>query len=159
MTFLLLSVLAVVSAAGAPTPSDQAARTPPRVNACTILTPEMAAKFATAVKKKIKTPPAETPVGVNGSQCDYEAIMLQIDPLATVSADRRRKTPGRDWVPLSGVGDTAYFHGVQDALAEVLVWTGAHHFGILIDVPVGSTAEQLKPSLIEIANLIVPRLK
>jgi hypothetical protein len=158
MTVLLLSVLAVVSAAGAPTPSDQAARNPPRVNACTILTPEIAAKFAAAAKIKITTRPVESAVG-SGSQCDYEGITLQIDPFAAVSADRMRKTPGRDWVPVGGVGDAAFFRDVQNIVAEMYVWSGARHFGFVIDVPADSTSEKLKPGLIELANLVVPKLK
>jgi len=76
-----------------------------------------------------------------------------------VSADRMRKAPAPDWVPIGGVGDTAYFHNVQNALAEMFVWSGSRHFGILIEVPAGSTSEQLKPTMIQVANLIIPKLK
>lgn len=160
MTVLILSLLAVVSAADAPSSSAQkAAGNPPRINACTVLTPDVVAQFTTATRTKMKTPPTETPVGVNGSQCDYGGIGLQIDPFATVSADRMRKAPAPDWVPIRGVGDTAYFHNVQNALAEMFVWSGSRHFGILIEVPAGSTSEQLKPTMIQVANLIIPKLK
>ena len=70
-----------------------------------------------------------------------------------------RKSPGSGWVPVTGVGDAAFFHNVQNALAELFVWSGSHHFGILIDVPAGSAAEQLKPHMIEVANRIVPKLR
>jgi hypothetical protein len=39
------------------------------------------------------------------------------------------------------------------------VWSGTHHFGILMEVPVGGTAEQLKPNMIQLANLVIPHLK
>jgi len=51
------------------------------------------------------------------------------------------------------------FHNVQNALAELFVWSGSHHFGILIEVPDGSTAEQLKPHMIQVAKQIAPKLR
>ena len=97
----------------------------------------------------MKIPPTERPVGLNGSQCDYGGIGLQIDPFARcrpIECERHRRRTGfrsRD------VGDTAYFHNVQNALAEMFVWSGSRHFAIQIEVPVGSTAEQLKPNTIQ----------
>ena len=158
MNVLILSLLAVMSTA-TPSSGQKPAGNPARINACTILTPDMAAKFAAATKTKVKSPPTEGPVGVNGSQCDYGGVGLHVEPLSTVGADRMRKSPGTDWVPVTGVGDTAYFHNVKNALAEMVVWSGSRHFGILIDVPAGSTSEQLKPKMIELANQIVPKLK
>ena len=107
----------------------------------------------------MKTPPSGSPIGVNGSQCDYGGIALHIDPFATVSADRMRKTPNSDWVPVTGVGDAAFFHNVQNVMVEMFVWSGSHHFGILMDVPAGSASEQLKPHMIQVAKLIVPKLR
>jgi hypothetical protein len=40
-----------------------------------------------------------------------------------------------------------------------MVWTGAHHFTIQMDVPNGGTAEQTKPAAIELARTIIPKLK
>jgi len=160
MNIIILSLLAAVSALGAAPSSDQnPAGASARINACTVLLPDVAATFATATNTKVKSPPAEAPVGVNGSSCDYGAIALHINPFAVVSAERMRKSPQKDWVPVSGVGDAAYLHSVQDVLAEMLVWRGSHHFGILVDVPAGSTAEQIKPHIIQVANQIIPRLK
>ena len=96
-------------------------------------------------------------MGVNGSQCDIGGLILQIDPFA--GADQMRKSPRKDWVPVSGAGETAYFHAVQNFVAELIVWSGPRHFGILMDVPAGGTAEQIKPKLIELANAIIPKLK
>ena len=160
MKIIILFLLAAVSGLGAAPASDQnAAGGAARIKACTILLPDVAAMYATATKTKVKSPPTEAPVGVHGSSCDYGAIALHVDPFAAVSADRMRKSPNKDWAPVSGVGDAAYFHNVQNMLAEMFVWSGSHHFGILVDVPAGSTAEQIKPDMIRAANLIVPKLK
>jgi hypothetical protein len=160
MSVVILSLVVVVSAvSAASSPHQKPGSNPVRIDACTILTPDMVATFAAATKAKVTTPPAASPVGVNGSQCDYGGIALHINPFSTVGADRMRKSPGSNWVPVTGVGDAAFFHNVQNALAELFVWSGSHHFGILIDVPAGSAAEQLKPHVIEVANRIVPKLR
>lgn len=160
MSVLILSLLSVLSTMGvAPASHQKQGNTPARVDACTILTADMAAGVTTATKTKMTTPPEASPVGVNGSQCDYGGIALHLDPFATVSADRMRKSPNRDWVPVSGVGDAAFFHDVKNMMVEMIVWSGSHHFGILMDVPAGSTSEQLKPHMIQLANLIVPKLR
>ena len=157
---MLSSLLAVVIAVGATPASDQKpAGRPTRIGACTLLTQDVVVKVTTpAAKTKANTPPVETPVGVNGSQCAYDGgVVVQIDPFA--GADRMRKSPEKDWVLVSGVGETAYFHNVRNFMAELIVWSGSHHFGVLMDVPAGGTAEQIKPALIELANLIIPKLK
>ena len=160
MSALILSLVAVVSAVGAASSFHQKpGNSPARIDACTILTPDMVATFATATKTKMKAPPSASPIGVNGSQCDYGSIALHIDPFATVSADRMRKSPNSNWVAVTGVGDAAFFHNVQNAMVEMIVWSGSHHFGILMDVPAGSAAEQLKPHMIQMAKLIVPKLR
>lgn len=160
MSVVILSLFAVISAVGASPPAHQKpGNSAARIDACTILTPDVVATFAAATKAKVTTPPGASPVGVNGSQCDYGGIALHIDPLSTVGADRMRKSPGSGWVPVTGVGDAAFFHNVQDVLAELFVWSGSHHFGILIDVPAGSALEQIKPHVIRVANVIVSKLR
>jgi hypothetical protein len=160
MTVLILPLLSVLSTtAVAPSSDQKQGNNPALVDACTILTPDMAARVATATKTKMATPPEASPVGVNGSQCDYGGIALHLDPFATVSADRMRKSPNSDWVPVTGVGDAAFFHDIRNMMVEMIVWSGSHHFGILMEVPAGSTSEQLKPHMIQLANLIVPKLR
>ena len=159
MSALILSLVVVVSAVGASSSHQRPGNSPARIDACTVLTPDMVATFATATRTKMTTTPSGSPIGVNGSQCDYGGIALHIDPFATVSADRMRKSPNSDWVPVTGVGDAAFFHNVQNAMAEMLVWSGSHHFGILMDVPAGSAPEQLKTHMIQVAKLIVPKLR
>ena len=156
MNILILSLLAWVSAV--PSPEQKPAGNPARINACSVLTREMIAKVMTAANKPLRsTPPAEKPVGPSGSSCDYDSIAWQIDPFA--NADASRKSPSKSWVPVSGVGETAYFNNVSNFLAELLVWSGPHHFVIYMEANPGSTGEQLKPGLIQLANLIIPKLK
>jgi hypothetical protein len=129
-----------------------------RIKACAFLTREVVVKVAPRVHKIVLDMPAEEePVGANGSSCQYGTIGLQIDPFAR-SEDLRR-SPGKDWQPVSGVGDAAWFRNNEERFAELMVWTGAHHFTIQMDVPTGSTAEQTKPSTIELARTIIPKLK
>lgn len=154
MTPIFVLLLTVFAADGSLAVADQK---PARINACTVLTREMVTSIATATKAKMNSQPAEAPVGINGSSCDYGGIQLQVDPFA--AADQMRKSPRKDWEPVSGVGDTAYFHNVRDFMAELLVWSGSHHFGILMDVPVGAKAEQIKPHMIQAANQIASKLK
>jgi hypothetical protein len=156
MNILILSLLTVVSAV--PASDQKPAGNPARINACAVLTRETIAKVMTAANKPLRsTPPAETPVGPHGSSCDYNSIAWQIDPFA--NADSSRKSPSKSWVPVSGVGETAYFNNVSNFFAELFVWSGSHHFVINMEVKPGSTAEQLKPGLIQLANLIIPKLK
>lgn len=157
MNAVTLSVLVLVSASGATSPDQKPAGNPARINACAVLTRDVAARVVTD-KAALDGRPVETPAGSSGSQCEYAGIILQINPFAA-SAARMRKSPEKDWVPLGGVGDTAYFHHVKDVVAELIVWTGPHHFGVLMDVPAGSTAEKMKPTLVQLANLIIPKLK
>lgn len=152
MSVLIAVSLAVFTASG-PTAAEQ---TPARVSACALLTRELVTKVTTP-KMTVKAKPSETPVGARGSNCDYGGVILQVDPFA--GADKMRSSPQKTWVAVSGVGETAYFNTAYNAFAEIIVWSGTHHFGIYMDVPPGATAEQLKPNLIQLANLIIPKLK
>ncbi|WP_413936684.1 hypothetical protein [Nitrospira sp. BLG_1] len=134
-----------------------------RISACALLTEDLVTKFDTTpphlrqsgVLKQFK--PTEEPVGPNGSYCDDGQIGLQVNPFSM--ADELRKSPGKDWQPVSGVGDTAFFHNNRDQYAELMVWTGPHHFTIQLSVPVGGTADSIKSNVIGLANGIIPKLR
>jgi hypothetical protein len=151
--------LAAVSAVAAPPSSDQKpAGNSARIKACTILTRDVIDKVKTAASKPVPdTPPGETPVGPNGSYCDYGSMGLQIDPFP--GADRIRNSPSKSWTSVSGVGETAYFNKAGNVLAELLVWNSSHHFAVQIEAAPGHTADELKSSTIELAKLIIPKLK
>jgi hypothetical protein len=130
-----------------------------RISACSLLTRDVAMKVATADGKRTidLLKPSEDLLGEKGSSCGYADIQLQVDPFAR--SEELRKSPGKGWTPVSGVGDTAYFHNNSDRYAELMVWTGAHHFTIQIGVPTGSTAAAVKPNTIALANAIIPKLR
>jgi hypothetical protein len=157
----VIASLLVIGSVSAPAIAFQArgaaAAGTPRIGACSLLTKELITKFETVHKKLVLLPPSEEPLGKNGSACDYGDFHFQVDPFAR--QEELRKNPGKDWKPLSGVGDTAWFHNNGDTYAELMVWTGSHHFTIQADVPLGGTAEAVKPNAVGLANAIVAKLK
>jgi hypothetical protein len=130
-----------------------------RIHACSLLTRDLVMKVGTVEGKRTidLLKPTEDDLGAIGSPCEYGGIGLQIDPFAR--AEQMRKSPEKDWTPVTGVGDTAYFHNNANRWAELFVWTGAHHFTIQMGVPTGSTADAIKPNTIALASEIIPKLK
>jgi hypothetical protein len=127
------------------------------ISACSLLSPELVEKF-TENKKLLKLfKPEETPVGAKGTHCEHGDIGLQVNPFARPG--ELRKSPGKDWQPVTGVGDTAFFRANRSDYAELLVWTGPHHFTIQLSVPSGSTPEAIKPNTIALAHAIIPKLR
>lgn len=129
-----------------------------RISACALLTPDVMAKFDTStpdMQKYLKA--EEEPVGPNGTYCDHGRTGLQVNPFGR--PDDLRKSPGKDWQPVSGVGDTAFFRGTRSNLAELMVWTGPNHFTIQLGVPAGGTPESIRPTVIGLANAIVSKLR
>lgn len=128
----------------------------PRISACALITPELAAKYNHKdIAKYLK--PEEEPVGINGTHCEHGRIGLQVNPFARNSD--LRKSPGKEWEPMSGIGDTAFFRANRSLFAELIVWTGAHHFTVQLGVPTGGTLESTKAEAIAIAHAIVPKLR
>jgi hypothetical protein len=129
-----------------------------RISACALLTPDVMAKFDTGKAEVLKLfKPEEEPVGVNGTYCEYGGVGLQVNPFAR--PDDMRKSPAKDWQPVTGVGDTAFFHNNRNLYAELMVFTGPNHFTIQLHVPTGGTAESVRPKAIGLANAIIPKLR
>jgi len=130
-----------------------------RISACSLLTRDLVMKVGTVEGKRFidLIKPTEDQIGANGSGCEYGGIGLQINPFAR--ADELRQSPGKDWTRLPGVGDTAYFRDNGGRWAELMVWTGPNHFTIQMGVPMGSTAEAIKPNTIALANELMPKLR
>jgi len=129
-----------------------------RIKACSLLPKELVEKYFENKKLFPSMKPSEQPMGPKGSTCDYGSIHLQVDPFADPGVLRREAAkPGYEKV--TGVGDEAYFHNNKDRFAELMVWTGAHHFTIQMDVNTGKTAATTKPDTIAVANAIIPKLK
>ena len=130
----------------------------PAIRACELLTREMVAKYDTHDPKlRDLIPRQEEAIGSHGSSCDDGGILIQIDPF--LRSDVYRKSPPKDWQAVSGVGETAYFHNNKNRWAELMVWTGTHHFTIQLSVPDGGTAESVKPNAMGLATALIARLK
>ncbi len=157
MSLLIISVLAFDAVrldAGA---VAQTATQP--LGACSLLPKDLVMKVSGAVNKLVlDMPPQEEPVGTSGSACDYADIRLQIDAFSPAFIDQTAKQK-KDWVPVPGVGDRAYFHNNRNLFAELIGYTGARTFTIQMGVPFQGTAEQMKPNTIALANAIIPKLK
>ena len=149
-----LSLVACLAAAS-PAPAQSGK---PAIRACEVLTRDVVAKFDTGnPKMRDLIPRDEEAIGSHGSSCNDGSIFVQIDPF--LNSDSYRKSPAKDWQAVSGVGDTAYFHNNRDRYAELMVWSGKHHFTIQLSVPDGRTAEAVKPNTIGIATALIEKLK
>jgi hypothetical protein len=134
--------------------------TPPAANpalrACSILTRDMVAPF-TANKQMLDfIPPEEEPMGQFGSACEYGVVRLQI---RSVRADSPRTAPGKEWQPVSGAGETAYFRANGTQYAELMFWAGTHYLTLQVGVPTGSTPEAIKPNTIALANAVLAKVR
>ena len=128
------------------------------IRACELLTQDLVAKYDTQNPKiRELVPKHEEPIGSHGSSCDDGGILIQLNPF--LRSETYRKSPPKDWLAISAVGDTAYFHNNGNRWAELMVWTGRHHFTIQLSVPTGSTAEALKPNTIGLATALIAKLK
>ena len=155
----LLAVVCLTSVGAASQAPAGATAGKPAIRACTLLTRELVTKFSSNPNgpAHLLLPPEEDLIGTHGSGCQYGGIYLQVNPFAR--ADGLRKSPGKEWQAVAGVGDTAFFRSNRNMWAEVMVWTGTHHFTIQMDVPTGATAESIKPTAIALANALVPKLR
>ncbi len=127
--------------------------------ACSMLTRDLVMKVSGAVNKHVfDLPPAEEPAG-KGTACFYADITLQIDAIPAGNLEAMRKGMEKEWVPVPGVGDAAYFRNNKNHFAELMGRVGARTFTIQIGVPFQGTAEQMKPNVITLANAIVPKLR
>ena len=154
----VLLMLGCTAVAGAASQARGGAAVGKRISACALLTPDVMEKFDTAKPetRKLFTPEEES-IGANGTYCGHGGVILQVNPFAR--SEELRQSPGKDWQSVSGVGDTAFFRNNRDSYAELMVWTGPHHFTIQLDVPTGATVESIKPKAMGLAAAIVPKLR
>lgn len=156
MSLSIAASLAVASAAVAQPAKPSSGK--PAIRACEVLTRDMVAKYDTqSPKLRGLIPRQEEAIGSHGSSCDDGGILIQINPF--INSDGYRKSPPKDWQTVSGVGDAAFFRNNGGRWAELMVWTGTHHFTIQLSVPDGATAESVKPNTIGLATALVARLK
>lgn len=160
MRHVIALVLTVGSLTGRAVASQVSgtAATGKRVSACTLMSRDLVEKFDTGNKQVLRQiKPSEEPLGANGSSCEDGNIGFQINPFAR--PEELRKSPGKDWQRQAGVGDTAFFRNNADTYAELIVWTGPHHFTIQLGVPTGGTVESIRPKTIELAHAIIAKLR
>jgi len=107
-----------------------------------------------ALDLAMQVPPNGDALGAAGSECTY--VTLQVDPFAPGVIEKQVK---KDWVPMSGVGDAAYFRDNGGRWAELYVRTGAHVMTIQMSVPTGRTAASIQPNVVALAKVLLPQLK
>jgi hypothetical protein len=130
------------------------------IKACSLLSRELVIKVTPGNNQRVDNiKPNEGPIGTTGSACEWGDLLVQIDPFTPARLDEMRKSTGKNWEPVPGVGDATYFHNIQGILAELLGRIGTHTFGIQLTVPAGSTVSATKANTIIVANAIVPKLK
>lgn len=154
---LISLVLTSLLHTAAPAQSGSGAKAP---KSCGLLTAELVRNVRVASKKSgDPAAPKEVPLGASGSACEWGDVMLQVNPLTPAQLEQLGKSGDKTWESVAGVGDAAWFHNVRDMIGELFVRVGPRTFGVLIDIPVGSTATAFKPTFITVANAIVPKLR
>ena len=124
------------------------------LKACPILTRDLVEPFAQTTRALDLFPPEEETMSA-GTACEWGVVRLQLYPARPGAAH----TAPKDYLPLPGLGETAFFHNNRDRYAELLVWSGAHHFTLQVSVPTGSTADAIKPKTVALANAIIKKLR
>jgi hypothetical protein len=123
-------------------------------SACSLLTPDIVKKYVDERAIKLLKPD-DSPVGTKGTSCEYGRIGLRMNPFGESTAP---KSLSKDWQPVSGVGNAAFYDSSSRQYAELIVWTGRHHFGIQLGVPTGGTIESTRTEAIALANDIIKKL-
>jgi hypothetical protein len=126
------------------------------IRACSVLTKEMVAPFSPNKQVLDVIKPTDEPMG-SGSACNWDGVRLQLFPAPRAKQTRTPRT--KDMKPLSGTGEAAYFRSNRDQYAELAIWTATHYLMLQVSVPMGSTAEAIKPNTVTLANAIIAKLR
>src|SRR5687767_5442714 len=132
MRQLLASVLVIGTVTALAAVSQAPAAGKPPISACSLLPTDLVMKVGGLNPKMVDyIKPSEEAMGTTGSACNYGGLRLQVDPFTPAGLERILKTEtAKTWVPVSGVGDAAYFNNNRDRYAELVVRTGTHVFTI-----------------------------
>src|SRR5687767_6520772 len=130
----------------------------PAVRACSILTKDLVAPFAQNKKVLGLVPPDEESLGGSGSACEWGIVRLQVYPTAA-GGTQKRTAPNKEYQPVSGAGETAFFRNNKNNYAELMVWTATHYLTLQVSVPMGRTADEIKPDTIKLANAVIAKLR
>lgn len=157
MTLLLIAIL-TVGIGNAPVVASQArggaAAAGSGLRACSILTRDLVEPFAENKRVLDLVPPEEEAMS-SGSACEWGVVRLQLYS----ARPGESHTAPKDFQPLSGLGDTAFFRNNLNRYAELLVWSGAAYFTLQVSVPTGGTADAIKPKTVDLANAIIKKLR
>ena len=153
---LFAAVVCITSQAAASQAGAKGAAAGKPVGPCSILTKDLVAPFAQNKKVLDIIPPEEESLGGGGSACEWGIVRLQLYPSP---GGKQNRTVPKDFQPLSGAGEVAYFRSNRDRYAELMVWTATHYFTLQVSVPTGSTAEAIKPNTVALANAIIAKLR
>jgi hypothetical protein len=151
--FVAISCMTSLAAVSQARPGGPAAGQP-AVRACAVLTRDLVAPFTENKKMLDMFPPQEEALGTSGTACEYGAVRLQLFP----GRGGKRTFSAKDFQPVSGVGEGAYFRNNRDYYAELMVWTDKHSLDLQVSVPSGRTAEAIKPDVVALANAIIAKL-
>ncbi|HUR33274.1 MAG TPA: hypothetical protein VM032_05730 [Vicinamibacterales bacterium] len=126
----------------------------PGIRACAILTRDLVEPFTENKRVLDLIPPEEETTGTS-SACEYGVVRLQHSPVRPGG----ERTAPKDFAPLAGVGEKAFFRSNRNEYAELVVWSGAHYITLQVSVPTGSTAEAIKPKTVALANAVLRKLQ
>ena len=133
-------------------------------NVCQMLTKDLVMKVSTPAGRAVleRAKPDANWAGPGVSTCMYGRVALVLNPFKQPdqvrSALRTRTAPYKDYEPVSGVGDAAFFRA-DTAYANLYVWTGAQQFHIQMAAGFDDDAEALKPNTVALAHAIIPKLR
>jgi len=154
----VLTALAMM-AVGSPLSGQSAKGTAP--GACSLLTKELVLQVSpetdkAALEGRLRTKPEEHLLGANQSLCDYAGVSVHLNPFNPQSfeADLRKD---KNWVPVPGLGNAAWFHDVKGFMGELYVRSASRTLGVVLEIPQARTAESIKPNAVALAKAILSR--
>ena len=123
------------------------------IKACSILTRDLVEPFS-ASKRALDSFPPEEEATPTSSSCEWGVVRLQLYS----ARPGIKPTAPKEYAPLAGVGDTAFFRNNRNEYAELLVWSGSHHFTLQVGVPAGGSVDAIKSKGVALAQAIIKKL-
>jgi hypothetical protein len=109
-----------------------------------------------------RSKPIENFAGPGLASCKYGRISLILNPFKQPeqvrNAMRARTLPYKDYEPVSGVGDAAFFRA-DSTYANLYVWTGSQQIHIEMGAHFDDDAVALKQNAVALAHAIIPKLR
>jgi hypothetical protein len=153
--------ITILSAAGVLAGFAQQARRGPAaaVKACSLLPAAEVKKLAGVTNPMFDSmPPREEPLD-KGSSCHYVGITTQVDAISPSTVDELAKDAKSKWTRVAGVGDAAYFRDNDGSYGEVAARVGTRTLTVQLSIPMGSSAEKLRPGAISLATALLAKMR